>query len=401
MAEELKGNDVYTHIDAGGVAGQSSIPGVKVDFNHGPRVLVPEGDWRVQIIDRETGTIFHNATVSNTTVTVPKYYYIPWHVEVWQGDERKFSHNLNLSGQRVLIKFCSGAMGDSLAWIPYVEEFRKKHGCEIWCAMSEKMAELIRPGYPDIHFIAPMARPLGFYASYYLGCFFPSDNRAYQPISWKRLGLQRTVAAILGLPRQEMRPRLVVDRTKRTIKEPYVCIAAQASSQPKYWNNPKGWIEVIAWLKEQGYRVLCIDRDDCYGVDWHKNLIPYGAENFTGDRPLQERMEMLCHAEFFIGLASGLSWLAWAVEVPVVLISGFSLPITEFSTPYRIINYNACNGCWEDDRFDFDHSRFDWCPRHQEDRVHQFECTRAIGAGQVISAIQRLRFDHGLLPKEK
>ena len=34
--------------------------------------------------------------------------------------------------------------------------------------------------------------------------------------------------------------------------EPYACIAVQASTQAKLWNNPHGWREVIAALKERG-----------------------------------------------------------------------------------------------------------------------------------------------------
>ncbi|MEJ0003708.1 MAG: hypothetical protein WDN30_09295 [Pararobbsia sp.] len=36
-----------------------------------------------------------------------------------------------------------------------------------------------------------------------------------------------------------------------------------------------------------------------------------------------ERARWLKHAAFFVGLSSGLSWLAWAAGTPVVLISGF------------------------------------------------------------------------------
>jgi autotransporter strand-loop-strand O-heptosyltransferase len=43
-------------------------------------------------------------------------------------------------------------------------------------------------------------------------------------------------------------------------------------------------------------------------------------------------VDLLRHASFFIGLGSGLSWLAWASGIPVVLISGFSLPNSEFYT---------------------------------------------------------------------
>ena len=96
------------------------------------------------------------------------------------------------------------------------------------------------------------------------------------------------------------------------------------------------------------------------------NLIPYGAENFTGDIPLEERVDLLYHADFFIGLSSGLSWLAWAVGKPVVMISGFTLPINEF-----------------------DHQDFEWCPRHKGDEKH-YECTGFISPEQVIKAIDKL-----------
>ena len=53
---------------------------------------------------------------------------------------------------------------------------------------------------------------------------------------------------------------------KRQIKEKYVCIAAQSSSQAKYWNNPYGWMSVVQFLKDNGYRVLCIDKEKVYSL---------------------------------------------------------------------------------------------------------------------------------------
>ncbi|WP_027211974.1 hypothetical protein [Burkholderia sp. WSM2232] len=34
----------------------------------------------------------------------------------------------------------------------------------------------------------------------------------------------------------------------------------QSSTQCKYWNHPPGWRELVAFLKEHGYRVICIDQ---------------------------------------------------------------------------------------------------------------------------------------------
>ncbi len=145
----------------------------------------------------------------------------------------------------------------------------------------------------------------------------------------------------------------------------------------------------MAFLKNQGYRVLCIDRQATYGHGLMWNHIPYGAEDFTGDLPLPERARLLAHADFMVGLSSGLSWLAWSVGTPVVLISGFTHPTNEFDTPFRVINYHACNSCWNDPRHQFDHKDFLWCPRHAG-TPRQFECTRLITVQQVKRAIEQV-----------
>jgi autotransporter strand-loop-strand O-heptosyltransferase len=163
----------------------------------------------------------------------------------------------------------------------------------------------------------------------------------------------------------------------------------QSTTQCKYWNNPSGWRELVRFLKDSGYRVICIDLKPTHGTELIWNHIPNGAEDETGDRSLQERARWLKHADFFVGLSSGLAWLAWAVGTPVVMISGFTHPTNEFQTPYRVINYHACNSCWNDVRHRFDHKDFLYCPRHKN-TPRQFECTRLITVEQVKTTIQRI-----------
>ena len=99
------------------------------------------------------------------------------------------------------------------------------------------------------------------------------------------------------------------------------------------WNNPYGWREVVAHLKRKGYRVVCIDQKPVSGAGLLYSAIPHGAEDETGDRPLAERARWLRHADAFVGLSSGLAWLAWAAGAPVVLISGFTHPTTSSPRP--------------------------------------------------------------------
>jgi autotransporter strand-loop-strand O-heptosyltransferase len=193
----------------------------------------------------------------------------------------------------------------------------------------------------------------------------------------------------LGVDPAEESPKLVLPDDTRPIDAPYVCIAVQSSTQSKYWNNPLGWHGVISFLKQRGYRVICIDQKPVHGHGIVWNHIPHGAEDQTGNRPLAERARWLRHAAAFIGPSSGLAWLAWAAGAPVVMISGFTHPSNEFTTPYRVINWHACNSCWNDVRHQFDHTDFLWCPRHAG-TPRQFECTRLITVEQVIGVLQRL-----------
>ena len=181
-----------------------------------------------------------------------------------------------------------------------------------------------------------------------MGLFFDDKACIISPAIFVWSGCTAPRATSSASTRRKRRRRIAIPDDRRPIEEPYVCIAVQSTTQAKYWNNPEGWHEVVRFLKEAGYRVVCIDRSPTHGGGLVWNHIPNGAEDETGDHPLAERARWLKHAEFFVGLSSGLSWLAWSVGTPVVMISGFTHPVNEFATPYRVVNYHACNSCWND-----------------------------------------------------
>ena len=112
-----------------------------------------------------------------------------------------------------------------------------------------------------------------------------------------------------------------------------------------------------------------------------------GVIDRTGDLPIEDRISDLLQCEFFIGLGSGMSWLSWSLEVPTVMISGFSLPSMEFlDKTLRIINKNVCHGCFSNTEHKFDRGDWWWCPVHKgTDRY--FECTRTIKPEDVFIKI--------------
>ena len=383
---------------------QDAVEGIKFDFNDGIRILIPKGEkgYFIRFSDTEAGVVLFQGEVKpGAYIASSKKFYAKYRLEIF--DIGKFNpifvHTYDAKDREVMIQLPVGTLGDSIGWFSYVERFQIKHQCKLLCVMTPWIADLVRNQYPNIKFITKEAvKDYKPYACYYMGLFFKGDVD-HQPQDFRYAGLHRTVSFILGVSQDDIPPRFDLSKP-RQIKEKYVCIAAQSSSQAKYWNNPFGWFEVVRFLKSQGYRVLAMDKEPIHGVGTHWNYIPYGAEDFTGNRPLQERVDIIKDADFFIGLSSGLSWVAWGCKVPVVLISGFTEPYNEFYTPYRVINYHACTGCWNDMRCEFDHNDFLWCPRHKNDE-RQFECSRMISSEQVIQTIKKIPTFRPLKPAAK
>jgi autotransporter strand-loop-strand O-heptosyltransferase len=371
---------------------QSGPKELRFDFNDGCRVMLPESrdPWRVRLSDLDTGNTLFETELKAGRVNSSKRYFLRFRLEVWQNGESLFVHDYSAKDRDVLIQFPVGTLGDSMGWLPYAAKFQERHGCRLTCALGDKLIALLREGYPKIAFVThEEVEPERYYATYSIGLFFDDKDNVFQPCDFRHVGLHRTAGYILGVDPTEKPPRISLADDTRPIAEPYVCIAVQSTTQCKYWNNPNGWREIIVFLKQAGYRVICIDQKPTHGNGLIWNHIPNGAEDETGDRPLQERARWLKHAEFFVGLSSGLSWLAWATGIPVVMISGATHPTNEFETPYRVINYHACNSCWNDVRVRFEHRNFLWCPRHK-DTPRQFECTRLITVDQVKAVIKTI-----------
>ena len=55
---------------------ETDVPGLRFDFNNGLRVSVPEGDYRVRFIDRDSHLTVYDAKASNVMATSTKRYFV-------------------------------------------------------------------------------------------------------------------------------------------------------------------------------------------------------------------------------------------------------------------------------------------------------------------------------------
>lgn len=342
-----------------------------------------EDNYDVRFYDGKE--LIHQTTLKNNMWTkVNRKYYTDWNVVIFNGNGLKiYEKNINLYNKRVYISIGSKSLGDTLAWVPYVEEFRKKHNCEL--VVSTFLNDLFVEGYPEITFVNPDENVDNLYAMYELGWYYNIEgdidyNRT--PNNFRTQPLQKTASDILGLDYIELKAKLKL--IEAVVLSKKVGIAIHGTAQSKYWNNEKGWQEVVDYLNDLGYEVMLYSvENDGYMGNYH----PKGINQFPKSS-LQDVIYDLQTCEFFIGIGSGLSWLTWSVGLPVVLISGFSEEYTETQkNTYRVINKNVCTGCFNSHRLDA--GDWNWCPINKGGNK-QFECSKTITSNMVIDEINKL-----------
>lgn len=339
--------------------------------------------YLVKFIDKDSNKIEYETHLGvNSWAKSSKKYFINWRIEVYDDDRCIFIHELDLNNKNVLIELCSSSLGDTLAWFPAVNEFQKKHNCKVYC--STFLNNLFQENYDNISFVTPGSVVNDIYAHYKIGWFYNGDlsvDHRMNPYDFKKFNLQETAFQILGIPFLEVRPRLSVPVIN---KKRQVCIGTHATAKAKYWNNEDGWQKIVDYLNEKNYDVLLITKEH---NGWMDSKIISGVIDKTGNYSLDQRIAQLAESELFIGLGSGLSWLAWATGIDTILISGFSEEYAEFKPTARIMNENVCHGCFNNSRLD--PSDWNWCPSFKG-TDKQFICTKTITAEQVISAINNI-----------
>ena len=339
-----------------------------------------DSKFKIEFYD-DNGVCHYSEVLSiNHWIKLNREYYTKWKIKIWENNTLIYDYTLNLKGKRVYIAIDSKSLGDTLAWIPYIREFKDKHQCIL--IVSTFMNYLFKETYPDIEFIEPGNIVNDIHAMYKIGWFYNSEglHDLYKnPNDFKKYPLQKTSSDILGLEYKEIKPLLKIPIIEKKKK---IGIAIHSTCQSKYWNNPTGWQDVVDYLNGIGYEVILYSKENS---GYMGNSNPNGIIKFK-ETTLNNLIEDLVTCEVFIGLGSGLSWLAWSIGLPVVLISGFSEEYTETSlNTFRIINKNVCNGCFN--KYKLDTNDWNWCPLHKGTN-RQFECTKEITSEMVIDKLK-------------
>lgn len=333
--------------------------------------------YDVKFVDRDYDKVIYESEMNvNTWVRLNRKYLSNIVILIYHKDElvAELSALEMLVGKRIFISFDSKSLGDTLAWMPCCDYFRKMLNCEL--IVSTFRNELFEGQYPNIQFVGRGVKVENIIGMFELGWFYDKDREPENPLTTSLQGAAKNILYIKD--KTEILPNLNYEIAERPIFEKYICISTHSTAQLKLWYY---WQELIDMLNNEGYKIVEISNDptDLTGLE------P------IADKSIKSVLNYLYHCEFFIGLSSGLSWLAWGMRKKVYMISNFSKADHEFTTNcVRITKEDVCHGCWNEPKFRFDKGNWWYCPEH-EDTPRQFECHKSITAEFVFNEINRTK----------
>jgi len=279
------------------------------------------------------------------------------------------------------------SIGDIVATAPYVDRLRSDTGDIVYYEVNDELIPLLKPSYPDVNFLGR-----GHAANeHFFDRTIPLNYIHKRPV-------QAGFAMQLGYPDAPyIRPRVTAPNLPRPMRSRYVCIGVHSTMQLKYWNHPGGrasqptspnWDELCGMIRKRGLVPVVLEKNELYGWRPEMNGIPRRANRKIG-LGMTEAVNFIYHCEFYVGLSSGMSWVAHALGKRVAMIANFASPENEFGPSddfVRIDDRSVCNGCWSEEQFDG--MDWYWCPRHQGTK-REFECHKSISPQRVFSEIEK------------
>ena len=350
---------------------------INVSYVDGPKVEILGDDYKeylVEFLDEQDNIVHSSKITTGMWTSCSRKYYTKWKVLV----NGLIVDEFNLEDKKVLISMESKSIGDTIAWAPYVVKFAQKNKCKVVLSTFHNKWFINNPNYRDIDFINP-GGTTDCFCVYRLGYF--KDEQGY----WKRFDLypnqvntvplQKVATDILGLEFEELNLGLSYIPRKRLITDKYVIIAPESTAGCKEWVY-ENWVKLSNTLIEKGYKVVVLTSK------------PYKIENTINvwNQKWLDVFTYIYHAELFIGLSSGLSWINWALNKKTVMIAGFSESYNEFISNNIRISNDVCIKCWNDPVMSFDAGDWDWCPVYKGTEK-QHICQKSITVEQVLNRI--------------
>lgn len=349
-----------------------------------PSKEVIDGNYSLGVINKDRQLMIGVEEKFDKKAVFKYQYYMSLQFVVVNQDTKEQKHfDMQSLTETVVIEIHSKALGDQIAWMPFVDLFQKKHGCKV--VVRCHFVDLFEPHYANLEFAKQYFKGtteklegenILAQATYCLGYDVTGKDTKISPVDCRTIPLQHVAAYQLGLEPKEVRTSLKSNISKPIIEGKYIVICTCGTATFKIWNNPKGWPETISFLRSKGYKIIDVG-DSTDSLE--------GTISYNGILPWNEIMNIIEHAQMFLSASNGLMWLAWATgQKKIVTINNITARGTEFEHT-KVDNKAVCNSCWNSTEHVFENDNINYCPRNQD-----FICSKSITPEMVIGKIKEI-----------
>jgi len=238
----------------------------------------------------------------------------------------------NFEGKELLLHFDSFCLGDTICFSSLMDAFMDYHKPKyVW--ITTFFPHLLKSHRTDYEFIN--ANESGFIEiDKLIDVGYDKNNMAHT-----LGGMFYAAKDTMRLPQETKPGKCPVIPKVRIINPKKITIGPETIKEISQWNygGTSGWQEVVNSLHNGGYNV--------YNISYENTMNLQNVKGFHGHDDINVAIDHIVSSRFFVGLSSGLSWLAWAYGVPVVMIANFTKKQNEFDC-FRVTNPYVCNGCF-------------------------------------------------------
>lgn len=284
---------------------------------------------------------------------------------------KELSPNItNFENKTLLIHLDSFCLGDTICFSSFLDSFMELHKPK-FCYVTTFFPHLLESTNPKYKFVGA-TDDVFLEVDKLINVGYDKDNTMHT-IN----GMPFAAKETLFLPSSTPFGKPPVIKKERVIKKNKISIAPESLKKIATWDKEK-WQFIVNELTRSNYNV--------YNVSYENTLNLENVVGVHGNDDINVSLGHILESEIYIGLSSGLSWLAWAYDVPVVMISNFTKIQNEFDC-FRVWTPYVCHGCFNT----YNNIKGD-CPLF-DNTNRANECHKSITTDMVIDQINRaLRF---------
>jgi autotransporter strand-loop-strand O-heptosyltransferase len=237
-----------------------------------------------------------------------------------------------LEGKEILMHFDSFCLGDTICFSSYIDTFLEFHKPKK-VIISTFFPHLFKSTDDRYEFINANQK-LKLTIDKLLDVGYDKNS-----LEDTKGGMMYAAKRTMLLPQETKPGKCPVIPYDRKVIPNKITIAPESLKKIAQWNffGNYGWQQLVNEIVNSGFVVSNVSYENTMNL---KNVT-----GFHGHDDIRVALNEILSSRVFVGLSSGLAWLAWAYGVPVVMISGFTKEHNEFDC-FRVVNKFSCNGCF-------------------------------------------------------